>query len=48
LMQDDSEEWTMSHVRLPVECVDTFRPRPKNCTLRRSESDALETVPTHY
>lgn len=30
LMQnEDSGEWSVSHVRLPVECVDTFRPRPK-------------------
>ncbi|CAL8147817.1 unnamed protein product [Orchesella dallaii] len=49
LIQDeDTGKWSVSYVRLPVECVDTFRPKPQNCNLQRSESDALETVPTHY
>ncbi|ODN06285.1 6-phosphofructo-2-kinase/fructose-2,6-bisphosphatase [Orchesella cincta] len=49
LMQDEETgKWSVSYVRLPVDCVDTFRPKPQNCNLQRSESDALETVPTHY
>jgi broad specificity phosphatase PhoE len=49
LTKDSSEqEWSVSAVRLAVDCVDTFRPKPKNCGLDRTNEEALLTVPTHY
>ena len=32
---------------LPVDCVDTFRPRPGNCKVTRCWEDACITVPFH-
>ncbi|KAL5279286.1 hypothetical protein ACFFRR_003708 [Megaselia abdita] len=35
-------------IPLQVECVDTYRVKPKNCDLERTSSDALDTVPAHF
>lgn len=35
-------------VRMPIECVDTNRPRPMNCSVDRSSEDALQTAPAHF
>lgn len=35
------------YYRLPVDCVDTFRPRPDNCDNDRTKEDAIGTVPFH-
>ena len=32
---------------LHVECVDTFRPQPENCSSDRKFDDAIQTVPLH-
>ncbi|XP_063698393.1 6-phosphofructo-2-kinase/fructose-2,6-bisphosphatase-like [Culicoides brevitarsis] len=35
-------------IPLKVECVDTYRYQPKDCSLSRTTTDALKTVPAHY
>ena len=37
----------VEHHRLPVDCVDTYRPRPDNCKITRCLEDACLTVPFH-
>ena len=32
---------------LHVECVDTYRPQPTNCTASRRFDEAIQTVPLH-
>lgn len=38
----------LEFVKLNVECVDTYRKQPKNCSELRTEEDALMTVPAHF
>lgn len=38
----------MECIKLNVECVDTYRKQPKNCSADRTTDDALLTVPSHY
>jgi len=38
---------TIEYIRLPVDCVDTYRPKPENCSLDRKLEDACLTVPFH-
>lgn len=38
---------SMEHCRLPVDCVDTHRPKPENCDLDRKFEDACHTIPYH-
>jgi len=33
--------------RLPVDCVDTYRPKPSNCDISRNVQEACLTVPHH-
>lgn len=40
--------YTMETVKMPVDCVDTNRPKPLNCSLGRTSEEALRTVPTHF
>lgn len=35
-------------IKLPIECVNTTRTKPKNCNPNRTADDALTTVPAHY
>ncbi|XP_054268628.1 6-phosphofructo-2-kinase/fructose-2,6-bisphosphatase-like isoform X1 [Macrosteles quadrilineatus] len=35
-------------IKLNVECVDTYRKQPKNCSVARPAEEALLTVPAHY
>lgn len=41
------EEVVMEHHRLPVDCVDTHRSRPDNCSASRGVKEACLTVPAH-
>ncbi|VVC93248.1 unnamed protein product [Leptidea sinapis] len=41
-------KYKVEMVKLPVECVDTHRKQPKNCSITRTTADALVTVPSHY
>ncbi|RVE45447.1 hypothetical protein evm_009882 [Chilo suppressalis] len=41
-------KYKMEMIKMPVECVDTHRKQPMNCSITRSASDALTTVPSHY
>nr|CAD7264783.1 unnamed protein product [Timema shepardi] len=38
----------LEFIKLPVECVDTYRQQPKNCSTSRTSKDALLTVPSHF
>ncbi|VVC41128.1 Histidine phosphatase superfamily,P-loop containing nucleoside triphosphate hydrolase,6- [Cinara cedri] len=38
----------MEVIKLNIECVDTYRIQPKNCSINRSADDALLTVPAHF
>lgn len=40
--------YVMETVQMPIECVDTNRPRPMNCSVDRTAEDALKTVPAHF
>ena len=37
----------IEEVKMAVECVDTYRPKPTNCTVGRSIQDAISSVPAH-
>lgn len=41
-------DFRIETVPLQVECVDTYRIQPKNCSPERTDADALDTVPAHY
>lgn len=41
-------KYKVEMIKLPVECVDTYRQQPKNCSINRSTAEALTTVPSHY
>lgn len=38
----------LEFIKLNVECVDTYRQQPKNCSSTRTQEDALRTVPAHF
>ena len=44
---DDDGENIIEEVKMAVECVDTYRPKPKNCRVDRSITEAIASVPTH-
>lgn len=41
-------KYKVEMIKLPIDCVDTHRKQPKNCSINRSTADALVTVPSHY
>lgn len=41
-------DFKVETVPLQVECVDTYRIQPKNCSTSRTTADALTTVPAHF
>lgn len=41
-------DFEVETVPLKVECVDTYRIQPKNCSTTRTTADALTTVPAHF
>ncbi|XP_063829402.1 6-phosphofructo-2-kinase/fructose-2,6-bisphosphatase-like isoform X2 [Ostrinia nubilalis] len=41
-------KYNVEMIKMPIDCVDTQRQQPKNCSITRSASDALVTVPSHY
>ncbi|XP_075980057.1 6-phosphofructo-2-kinase/fructose-2,6-bisphosphatase-like isoform X2 [Anticarsia gemmatalis] len=41
-------KYKVEMIKLPIECVDTHRKQPKNCSINRTTDDALVTVPSHY
>ncbi|XP_050085919.1 6-phosphofructo-2-kinase/fructose-2,6-bisphosphatase-like isoform X2 [Anopheles aquasalis] len=41
-------DFVVETVPLKVECVDTYRIQPKNCSTSRTAADALTTVPAHF
>lgn len=44
----EGHRYIIETVKMPIECVDTNRPRPTNCTVNRNTDEALKTVPNHF
>jgi len=44
---DDDGTNIIEEVKMGVECVDTYRPKPKNCRVDRSITEAISNVPSH-
>lgn len=40
--------YKLEFFKLPIECVNTTRVKPKNCSADRTADDALLTVPAHF
>ncbi|XP_074098073.1 6-phosphofructo-2-kinase/fructose-2,6-bisphosphatase isoform X2 [Cotesia typhae] len=40
--------YRIEFIKLPIECVNTTRNKPVNCSANRTDNDALRTVPAHY
>ncbi|XP_076242324.1 6-phosphofructo-2-kinase/fructose-2,6-bisphosphatase isoform X2 [Calliopsis andreniformis] len=40
--------YKLDFYKLPIECVNTTRVKPKNCSADRTADDALLTVPAHF
>ncbi|CAG9773856.1 unnamed protein product [Ceutorhynchus assimilis] len=40
--------YNMETVKMPVDCVDTTRAKPVNCSENRTAEDALLTLPAHF
>ncbi|CAG9862888.1 unnamed protein product [Phyllotreta striolata] len=40
--------YNMETIKMPIECVDTNRAKPLNCSESRTSEDALLTLPKHY
>ncbi|CAG9839675.1 unnamed protein product [Diabrotica balteata] len=40
--------YNMETIKMPIECVDTNRAKPLNCSEDRTAEDALLTLPKHY
>lgn len=38
----------METIKMPIDCVDTTRAKPVNCSEDRSAEDALLTLPAHF
>ena len=47
-LTSEGHNYRMEMVKLNVECVDTYRKQPRNCTEVRTAEEALKTVPKHY
>jgi len=46
-LEKSQREVEVEYHKLPVDCVDTFRPRPSNCDISRDIKEACVTVPFH-
>ncbi|KAL3273128.1 hypothetical protein HHI36_014582 [Cryptolaemus montrouzieri] len=40
--------YNLETIKMPIECVDTNRAKPTNCSETRTAEDALKTVPAHF
>lgn len=41
-------DFKVDYVKFEVNCVDTYRQKPKNCSADRSISEILTTIPAHF
>ncbi|XP_032518641.1 6-phosphofructo-2-kinase/fructose-2,6-bisphosphatase-like isoform X1 [Danaus plexippus] len=41
-------KYNIEMIKMPIDCVDTHRVQPKNCSINRTPDEALVTVPSHY
>lgn len=44
----EGHSFRMETIKMPVECVDTTRAKPTNCSPNRTDEEALGTVPAHF
>lgn len=47
-MSSQGHNYKLEFIKLPIECVNTTRMKPKNCNANRTSDDALLTVPAHF
>ncbi|GLH12403.1 6-phosphofructo-2-kinase/fructose-2, 6-bisphosphatase [Gryllus bimaculatus] len=47
-LTSDGYNFNIEFIKLPIECVDTYRRQPSNCATDRTTQDALLTVPSHF
>lgn len=40
--------YSLETIKMPIECVNTNRPKPSDCSVGRSAEDVLVTIPTHF
>jgi len=43
----EDDEDVLEYYRLPVDSVDTYRPKPNNCDINRNKEEACGTIPYH-
>ncbi|XP_055684944.1 6-phosphofructo-2-kinase/fructose-2,6-bisphosphatase-like isoform X2 [Lutzomyia longipalpis] len=48
IVRSNGYDFQVEPVPLKIECVDTYRVQPKNCSPGRTDADALQTVPAHF
>ncbi|XP_073978129.1 6-phosphofructo-2-kinase/fructose-2,6-bisphosphatase-like [Rhodnius prolixus] len=41
-------DWNVDYIKFNVDCVDTYRSQPENCSVDRSNEDVLVTIPKHF
>lgn len=46
-LDPEEDVFLIEEVKMAVECVDTYRPKPSNCRVDRSIEEAIASVPTH-
>ncbi|EFN82326.1 6-phosphofructo-2-kinase/fructose-2,6-bisphosphatase [Harpegnathos saltator] len=47
-LTSQGHNYKLEFIKLPIECVDTTRVKPNNCSGDRTAADALLTVPAHF
>ena len=38
----------IEEVKMGIQCVDTYRAKPKNCQIDRTWEEAIQSVPVHF
>lgn len=44
----EGHSYRMETIKMPIDCVDTTREKPLNCSPTRTAAEALQTVPAHF
>jgi len=47
-LTESGGKYCMEEIKMGIECVDTNRPKPCNCSVNRNPEEVLETIPSHY
>ncbi|GAB0091336.1 6-phosphofructo-2-kinase [Sergentomyia squamirostris] len=48
VVRSSGYDFQVETMPLKIECVDTYRLQPQNCSPGRTDADALQTVPAHF